>query len=180
MRQNAFPIVITLVFVSSLLWGCGYSLAGRGDFLPAHIKSIGIPTFENLTDRHDIEEIFTQKVVEEFASRGKYIVRPEEVGVDAVLSGQVTAFQVVPAVLESGEDVTADQAARYTVVVRASVVFMDKIEDTEIWSDASFSFRDEYEVGEDAEQYFDQEGMALDRLAEEFAKTLVSRILEAF
>ena len=66
------------------------------------------------------------------------------------------------------------------MVIRAEVVFTDTIEDQEIWADSSFSFRDEYEVGEDPEQYFDQEGMALGRLAEEFAKTLVSRILEAF
>ena len=26
--------------------GCGYSLAGRGSFLPAYITTIGIPTFE--------------------------------------------------------------------------------------------------------------------------------------
>jgi len=132
-----------LLGLAILAPGCGYSLAGKGDFLPAHIKTIGIPTFANLTDRHEIEEIFTQKVVEEFASRGKYVVRPDQVGVDALLSGQVTAFQVVPAVLQSGEDVTADQAARYTVVVRASVVFMDMVENEEIWSDAGFSFRDE-------------------------------------
>jgi hypothetical protein len=86
----------------------------------------------------------------------------------------------VPAVLQGGEEQTANQAARYTVVIRAEVVFRDLVEDREIWSDASFAFREEYEVGEDAEQYFDQEGMALERLAEEFAKTLVSRILEAF
>lgn len=166
---------------SVLLAACGYSLAGRGDFLPAHIKSVGIVTFENLTDRHDIEQVFTQAVVAEFASRGKYVVRPESEGSDAVLTGKVTAFQVVPAVLVAGEtQETADQAARYTVVVRASVVFTDMVENKEIWSDASFAFRDAYEVGEDSEQYFNQEDMALDRLAEEFAKTLVSRILEAF
>jgi hypothetical protein len=160
--------------------GCGYSLAGRGDFLPAHIKIVGIPAFENLTDRPELGELFTEKVVEEFASRGKYVVLPESLGTDAVLTGRVTSFQVVPAVLEGGEDATANQAARYTVVIRAEVAFTDTVEDKEIWADSSFSFRDEYEVGEDAEGYFDQEGMALDRLAEEFAKTLVSRILEAF
>ena len=31
--------------------GCGYSLAGRGSFLPRHIKTIGIPTFANRTHR---------------------------------------------------------------------------------------------------------------------------------
>ena len=29
--------------------GCGYSLAGRGSFLPAYIKTIGVPQFTNQT-----------------------------------------------------------------------------------------------------------------------------------
>jgi hypothetical protein len=29
--------------------GCGYSLAGRGSFLPAYIKRIGVPQFTNNT-----------------------------------------------------------------------------------------------------------------------------------
>jgi hypothetical protein len=155
-------------------------LAGRGDFLPDHVKIIGIPTFLNLTDRPEIEEVFTEKVVEEFASRGKYVVVPEESGADAVLEGKVTAFQLVPAVLEGGGEVTSEQAARYTIVVRAEVVFNDLVENNEIWSDSSFAFRDDYDIGEESENFFDMEGMALERIAEEFAKTLVSRILEAF
>jgi hypothetical protein len=178
MRTLTSWILLSGLALCSL--SCGYSLAGRGDFLPNYIKVIGIPTFQNVTDRPQLGELFTDKVVEEFASRGKYVVLPEDVGVDAVLTGKVTAFDLVPAVLKGGEEQTANQAARYTVVIRAEVVFRDLVEDREIWSDASFAFREEYEVGEDAEQYFDQEGMALERLAEEFAKTLVSRILEAF
>jgi hypothetical protein len=177
-RSSAGIVVAGLTLLAT---SCGYSLAGRGDFLPDYIKVIGIPTFENLTDMPDIEEVFTEKVVEEFASRGKYVVLPEQTGADAALVGTVTAFQVLPAVLEGGEEEqTTNQAARYTIVVRAQVVFNDLVEDTEIWSDNSFAFRDEYEVGEDSEQYFDQSSMTVDRLAEEFAKTLVSRILEAF
>ena len=62
----------------------------------------------------------------------------------------------------------------------SEVVFNDVVENSEIWSDTSFSFRDDYDIGENSEDFFDMEGMALERIAEEFAKTLVSRILEAF
>ena len=92
----------------------------------------------------------------------------------------VYRIEAVPAVLEGGGEVTSEQAARYTIVVRAEVVFNDVVENSEIWSDSSFSFRDDYDIGEDSEGFFDMEGMALERIAEEFAKTLVSRILEAF
>ncbi len=161
--------------------GCGYSLAGKGDFLPDHIKVIAIPQFLNLTPQPGVEELFTYKVVEEFNSRGKYIIRADEVGADAVLSGKLTALILQPAVLQGGEDEqSANQASRYTIIIRAEVVFTDLIDQQVIWSDTTFSFREEYEIGEDAEQFFDQSGMAFTRMAEEFSKTLVSRILEAF
>jgi hypothetical protein len=119
--------------------------------------------------------------VEEFNSRGKYIIRPDLVGADAVLNGKLTALILQPAVLQGGEDQqTANQASRYTIIIRAEVVFTDLIDQQVIWSDTTFSFREEYEIGEDPEQFFDQSGMAFTRMAEEFSKTLVSRILEAF
>ena len=34
---------------------CGYSLAGRGSFLPAYIKTIGVPTFTNHTTVFNLE-----------------------------------------------------------------------------------------------------------------------------
>jgi len=163
------------------LGGCGYSLAGRGSFLPEHIRTIGIPTFINTSTQPGVAEIFTEKVIEEFASRGSYVIRPDTTGVDAILSGAVTTFTVAPETLRGGsEDPSADQAARYSMVVRARIEFRDVVEDTMIWEDGNFAFRESWEVGEDSEQFFDQQNLAVERAAEEFAKTLVSRILEAF
>jgi hypothetical protein len=178
MKWKAWLVSIGLVVASM---GCGYSLAGKGDFLPDHIKVVAIPQFLNLTPQPEVEELFTYKVVEEFNSRGKYIIRPDLVGADAVLNGKLTALILQPAVLQGGEDQqTANQASRYTIIIRAEVVFTDLIDQQVIWSDTTFSFREEYEIGEDPEQFFDQSGMAFTRMAEEFSKTLVSRILEAF
>src|SRR5262249_19812372 len=52
--------------------GCGYSLAGRGSFLPSYVKTIGIPTFVNRTTVFNLETLLTQKVRAEFIGRGKY------------------------------------------------------------------------------------------------------------
>lgn len=163
------------------LGGCGYSLAGRGSFLPAHIKTIGVPTFENQTDRVDLEKKLTEEVVQELNSRGKYIVKPDATGVDAVLQGRVVSFVVAPTTFEGGGTAqSASQASRYMVVVRVRVEFKDLIQNKTLWSDPNFGVREEYEVGDDPDQFFDQENLSLDRLSQEFAKTLVSRILEAF
>lgn len=161
---------------------CGYSLAGRGNFLPDYIQVIAIPTFANRSDQVAIEEIFTRKVVEEFTARGRYRIQAEVEGADAVLDGAVVSFTQAPSILEGGavENPDASQASTYTVVVRAQVEFRDLVEDNVIWASSGFQFRDDYEVGEDPEEFFDQEGLTLQRLAEEFAKSLVSSILEAF
>jgi len=161
---------------------CGYSLAGRGNFLPDYIAVIAVPTFANRTDRVAIEEVFTRKVVEELTARGRYRIQAEEAGADAVLDGTVLSFTQAPSVLEGSsiDDPQASQASTYTVVVRAQVQFKDLVADQVIWSSNSFQFRDDYEVGENPEDFFDQEGLTLQRLAEEFAKSLVSSILEAF
>ncbi len=161
---------------------CGYSLAGKGNFLPDYIATIAIPTFVNRSNRVSIEEVFTRKVVEEFTSRGRYKIQVDEAGADAVLEGTVVSFVTAPTVLEgsSANDPESSQASTYTVIVRAQVQFKDLVKDSVLWSNANFQFRDDYEVGENPEEFFDQESLTLQRLAEEFAKSLVSSILEAF
>src|SRR2546425_8675689 len=89
-------------FLCVLCWGlcalgspaCGYSLAGRGSFLPAYIKTIGIPTFTNRTPVFNLETLLTQKVRAEVIGRGKYQILPQNTGVDALLTGEVTSGQI--------------------------------------------------------------------------------------
>jgi Lipopolysaccharide-assembly len=178
--KHAAAFAALVVF--SGLPGCGYSLAGKGNFLPEYIATIAIPTFANRSDKVSVEEVFTRKVVEEFTARGRYKIQAEEAGADAVLSGTVVSFLTAPTVLEGGsvDDPESSQASTYTVIVRAQVEFKDVVKDDVIWSNNNFQFRDDYEVGENPEEFFDQEGLTLQRLAEEFAKSLVSSILEAF
>ena len=66
--------------LSITLSGCGYSLAGKGNFLPDYIAVVAIPTFENRSDQIAIEEIVTFKVVDEFNARGRYKIQPEVAG----------------------------------------------------------------------------------------------------
>jgi hypothetical protein len=187
MRTCGFPFLlrslpVVLVGVCALsLSGCGYSLAGRGNFLPDYIAVIAIPTFENRSDQPSVEELFTLKVVEEFNSRGRYRIQADEAGADAVLEGVVLSMTSAPSVLEGRGNVNdANQASTYTVVVRSQVEFKDLVQNDVIWSSNNFAFRDDYEIGENPEEFFDQEGLTLQRLSEEFAKSLVSSILEAF
>jgi hypothetical protein len=162
------------------LSGCGYSLAGRGSFLPAYIRNIGVPTFTNQTSVFDIERIVTERVRSEFIGRGKYKVFPQREGNDAVLLGDITAITVVPAAFNE-----QNQASRYALIVTVKIEFRDLKADKILWENPALQFREEYEVTNaltagDPNAFFGQDVNARDRLAGELARTIVSAILEAF
>jgi predicted transcriptional regulator of viral defense system len=170
-----------LVLVAGLASGsCGYSLVGRGVFLPAHIQAIGIPLFVNHTTVFEIEQRLTERVRSEFIGRGRYRVQPDSAGVDAVLLGQISSISIVPASFTGQQ-----QAARYVFTLISRIEFRDLTNDEVIWENPSLQFREEYEVtaaGDvlDPNVFFGQESNAVDRIAADFAKTVVSSILEAF
>src|SRR5512140_2189964 len=96
--------------------GCGYSLAGRGSFLPTYIKTIGVPTFTNRTTVFNLETMLTQKVRAEFIGRGKYQILPQSTGVDALLTGEVTSVNIAPASFNPQQ-----LASRYAITMTARI-----------------------------------------------------------
>jgi len=177
MRRRLFPHVLVLVALC-LSSACGYSLAGRGAFLPAHIKVIGVPLFTNNTSVFDVERRITERVRSELAGRGRYRVETSEEGADAVLSGEITSIRLVEAAFNEQR-----QAIRYAIVLVAKIEFRDQKDGKVIWSNPAMQFREEYQISgtvTDPNAFFGQDVNALDRLATEFARTLVSSILEAF
>ena len=160
--------------------GCGYSLAGRGAFLPEHVKAIGVPTFVNRTTVFNLETLMTEKVRAEFIGRGRYEILPQETGVDAVLTGEVSNVSLVPA------SFTPDQlASRYVITMTARVELRDVRENRVLWENPALVFRQEYEAQSSTsvlnpETFFGQDANALERMSTDFARTIVSAILEAF
>ena len=160
--------------------GCGYALAGRGSFLPAYIKSIGVPPFTNQTKVFNLETQITQKVRTEFLGRGKFEILPDVTGADAVLSGQILAVAVAPASFTSQQ-----LASRYAITMTAKVELRDQRENKVLWENPGLVFRQEYEAQsgtsvQDPAAFFGQDQNALERMSTDFARTVVTAILEAF
>jgi hypothetical protein len=176
-----FVIFVSFVsFVSTSSSGCGYSLAGRGSFLPETIKTIGVPLFGNSSQVFDIERRLTERVRSEFIGRGKYRVLPDATGADAVLTGEITSITLTPSSFNDQQ-----LATRYVIVVTTKLEFKDVKADKVLWSNPAWQFREEYEVtnasqATDANAFFGQEANALDRIAQNFGRSVVSAILEAF
>jgi hypothetical protein len=179
-NRYVFLRVLSVLCGSFLLSSCGYSLAGRGAFLPAYIKIVGVPTFTNRTAIFNLETTLTQKVRAEFIGRGKYQILPQATGVDALLTGEVTNVSIVPASFAANQ-----LASRYALTMTARIELRDMRENKVLWENPAVTFRQEYEATSgrtsvDAAAFFQQDTNALDRMASEFARTIVSAILEAF
>jgi hypothetical protein len=180
-RHRRVAAIAAMIAVVLALAGCGYSLAGRGSFLPSYIRTIGIPPLVNNTSVFEIEEPLTQRVRAEFISRGRYKVIPETTGADAVLTGEITNVSVTPTSFNEER-----QASRYNITIRARMEFRDVKSDKLLWNDQNMQFTEEYEVataGEaipDAAAFFGQESNALERLSTNFARALASAIMESF
>ena len=168
------------IVCTSAIGGCGYALSGRGSFLPAYIHTIGVPTFTNRTTVFNLETMLTQKVRSEFIGRGKFQILPQDNGVDALLTGEVTTVSITPASFSPQQ-----LASRYALTMTARIELRDMRENKVLWENPSVMFRQEYEATSgrnavDPSAFFQQDANALERMSSDFARTIVSAILEAF
>jgi hypothetical protein len=172
---------LLLLAIVAMTSGCGYALAGRGAFLPDYIRVIGIPTIENRTPYFQVEQILTQKVRAEFIGRGKYTVEPAETGVHAVLSAAITSITLQPAGFNEQQ-----LGTRYLFALTMRVQFTDATTSEVLWSNEALTFRDEYDLSRGGGQviegasFVEQERVALERISDDVARTVVTAILEAF
>ena len=178
MRSNTAAVV--LIFSAFTSAGCGYALAGRGSFLPSSIRTIGVPTFANRTRVFNLETLLTQAVRAEFIGRGKYDIVPDESGVDALLTGEVLSVTLTPSSFT-----TQQLASRYTITMTARVELRDLNANKVLWENPILVFRQDYEAQSggnelDPAAFFGQDANALERMSSDFARTIVSAILEAF
>ena len=169
---------------AALASGCGYALAGRGSSLPDYIRTIGIPLFQNRTPIVTVEQLFTEKVRVEFQSRGRYAVQPTEAGADAIVRGDITGLAASPAAFGNQQ-----LATRYRFTITVGVKVDDVTQQKTLWENPSLSFSDEYELqnqlsGGDASAqgaaFLAEERALMERLSTDFARSVVSSILEAF
>lgn len=172
--------VLLTVLLLLPLSGCGYSLAGRGTFLPPSIKVIGVPLFTNSTNVYELDRRITDKVRSELAGRGKYRVEPTTTGVDAVFSGVISSVTFIPTAYNS-----SGLATRYVLTLTANVELRDVKADKVIWTNPALQFREEYDVltrtdATDAAAFLGNDLAVYEKLATEFARSVVSAMLEAF
>lgn len=154
---------------------CGYALVGQNTFLPERIRIIALVPFENSTNRPEVEQRVTEEIAKELARRGRYRVVTSRQGADALLEGTIRGFRNDPVQFNQ-----EGRATRVETLVSIQATLRDLSDDSILWSQDNLLFREQWDIPETEAEFFDQETLALDRIARGAAGTLVSSILEGF
>jgi outer membrane lipopolysaccharide assembly protein LptE/RlpB len=171
-RVGAFLLAAMTLFGT----GCGYHTAGHSITLPANVQTIAIPAFVNQTQTYKIEQKLTAAVVREMVTRTHYHVLNEPSdSADATLRGTVVSTSTSPLTYDS----QTGRASSALVVLTAKVTLTDR-QGKVLYENPSYLFREEYQVSRELSSFFEEDSPALERLSREFARTLVSNVLEGF
>ena len=171
MKLRGAWLVLTLLATS-----CGYHTAGHAVSLPENVKTIAIPAFVNQTNTYRIEQMLTSSVVREFTTRTHYhLLNDASADADATLRGTVLSTSASPLAYNT----TTGQAASVLVVVSMKVALTDR-QGKVLYQNPAYVFREQYEVSQDLASFFEEDSPAYRRLSQDFARTLVSNILEGF
>ena len=164
--------IVTLAAVS-----CGYRATGStATKLPTDIHTIAIPTFVNRTSTYKIEQLLTAAVIRDFNSRTNYhVVNEPDASADATLQGMVTSATMTPLTYDTG----TGRASSAVVTVNMKVTLVDR-NGKVLFQNQDYSFREQYQITREVSSFFEEQSPALDRMARDFGRTLVSNVLEAY
>lgn len=182
-RPEARPSARIGARMSTLLLGClltalscGYKVGGRADLLPKQIRTIAIPAWGNTTVRYKFAERLPAAMTREFLSRTRYQVVANPNEADAILNGTVISYTAYPTVF----DQATGRAAAVQLIVNLQVRLTERATGKVLFDRPNFEARQRYEISVDPGAYFEESGLALERLTVEVARLVVSSILEGF
>ncbi len=162
--------------------GCGYHIAGHSSTLPKTIHVIAVPAIENKTTSFRLEQKLTAATVHEFLAKTSYRIVSNPEDADAVLRGKVLSLEAVPLLF----DTATGAATTMLVTVKCEVTFTERATQKVLYHSDSFVFRNQYEISADTadttdlRNFFNEQGPALDRLAQDFAQRLVAAVTENY
>ncbi|HKU23236.1 MAG TPA: LPS assembly lipoprotein LptE [Terriglobales bacterium] len=171
-RLGALPALV----LSLALAGCGYHVAGKDNNLPTNLKILAIPAFTNGTQVYRVEQNLTSAVVREFITRTHYhVINRQDRSADATLQGTVLAASVFPLTI----DTRTNRVATVLVQVSMHVSLTDK-KGKVLYDNPGYLFREQYQESSSLSTFFQEESPALQRLSRDFARALVSDIVENY
>lgn len=177
MRSAVRTGIVFAVMVLLLTSGCGYHTSGHAVRLPDDIHTVYVPMFENLSQTYRVEQTMTAAVVQELRSRTNFhvVTSNNDGSADATLKGLINYTANSPLTYDS----VTGRISSSLVTIGMKVSLTSKSGKV-LWENPNYIYREQYQVSRDTSSFFDESNPALQRIAREFAKTLVSNVMEAY
>ncbi len=166
-------LVVTIVLAFA---GCGYHTAAHSPKQIPNLQTIAVPAFVNQTQTYKVEQALTAAVVQELLSRTQYKVEnSSDSSADATLRGTVVLTQISPLTYDAQSGRVS--SAIVSVVIKVTLTGRNG---RVLYENSNYNFREQYELASDLNSFFQEASPALNRVARDFARMLVSDILEGY
>lgn len=169
-------IVLSLLAPVAALAACGYHTLGAATHLPPDVRTLAVPVFATNTEAYHTETVMTDAVIHEFAARTRFHVTPtDNPDADAVLHGTILSQTVAPLTYNS----STQQSSSFLITIVVSVTLAGR-DGKVLYQNKNYVYREQYQSTTNLASFFEENPAAIDRLSREFARALVSDVLEGF
>ena len=156
--------------------GCGYHTAGSATHIPGNIRTLAVPIFTTNTQAFHTETSFTQAVIRELNTRTRYrIENSADRDADATLHGTILSQIASPLTYDS----SSGQTSSYLITITARITLTAR-DGRILYQNDGVTLREQYQSTQDLTNFIQEGSPAVQRLAQTFAQTVVSDMLESF
>ena len=174
-RMKRSFLTLPLILMS-LLTGCGYHTVNSAAHIPAGTRTVDVPLFSTRVQNFSTEVDFTKAVIRELDTRTKLVVlNGTNADADAHLAGTILTQSIAPLTYDSA----SGQTASYLVTITVKVVLTAR-DGHILYQNDALPFREQYQSTQDLNGFIQEDGPAVRRLSQDFARTIVSNMLESF
>jgi outer membrane lipopolysaccharide assembly protein LptE/RlpB len=171
-RTLASAALLTLV----TLTGCGYHTVGSAVHLPSAVHTLAVPMFATHSNAYHTQTVMTDAVIREFTARTRLrVVSNDGANADAVLRGTILQQAITPLTYNA----STQESSSFLLTMVISVTLQDhsgKI----LYENKNYVFRQQYQSTTDLPTFIQEDPAAQQRLSRDFARALVSDVLESF
>lgn len=150
------------IAAAASIGSCAYGTSTAS--LPGHLKTVGIPVFENETTEYTLPQEITDATVKRFVTDNHLRVVDER-SANGVVQGRVTDYRNT---VFGISDISLAQ--EYRVSITVAVVFKDQVKNRELWTDEITKTANYYVTnvpGDSARTEQDGRKLAVQRIADE-------------
>jgi hypothetical protein len=173
--KRAF-LILWLAIIGFGFGPCGYQRAGQGKALPDNIHTIAVQTFRNESVNYRVDQRFTQAVIDELLHRtSRFKLVSDAAHADALITGNIRNVALRHVLLD-----TNGRTRVFEVSITSAITIRDQTTNKILFDDPRLVFIGEYELSDDEGSFFNEQNPAVERIAKDFAKSVVSTMMEGF